>query len=488
MSTLSRAGYVPPVAPTPPKPENVPPKKKKKRKSRMNHAVGLSLLIFALSLGAALGVLYVYRTTERYRNTFYPGRYLMGYALEGMSPDQATTLLRDTMAERLSAWRCALHWQDQTWTRTAEDVGLSVDAEKTLGPLWAQGRDGGLLARFFAILSATRMDGEPAITLSEAPIDALLLQIQETVDRPAIDATVRYAPLSANPFSYTDEQIGYRLQIEPIRDRILEGALALTPLEEMVEPEEIKPTFTRAALERASVLRARVRFDLSEGAALENERLALSGLEAVRIEPGEAWSFNGHIGPRTAEAGYLFAPEPAYGRDVGGVGGGVCRVSTALYRAALLALLPVQERHPAAAPTGYAPSGQEAAVSDQGLDLIIRNDSDAPLWLAARTWDEEGGGKAEILFLGAPIEGGVDLETESMPLPAPEEPVYLRDTQGRYATYTDERIPGEEAMPGERTITYRVRTDVSGTPLRERISEDTYEPMAARIYVGIQER
>ena len=70
-----------------------------------------------------------------------------------------------------------------------------------------------------------------------------------------------------------------------------------------------------------------------------------------------------------------------------------------------------------------------------------------------------------------------------------EEPVYVRDREGRYATYTDERVPAGQALPGYTAKVERVTLDADGQEIsRETISENTYEPQAPMIYVGVQER
>ncbi|MFR2149346.1 MAG: VanW family protein [Christensenellales bacterium] len=113
------------------------------------------------------------------------------------------------------------------------------------------------------------------------------------------------------------------------------------------------------------MLRARVVVPLSgSAAAQENAALAAAQFQNVRLEAGERLSFSQTVGLRTDESGYVQAEEPAYGQDISGIGGGVCQVSTALYRP-LLGGLEVAERSAAVYPFPIARRGR-AAVSDQG--------------------------------------------------------------------------------------------------------------------------
>lgn len=148
------------------------------------------------------------------------------------------------------------------------------------------------------------------------------------------------------------------------------------------------------------------------------------------LSPGESLSFNQTVGMRTEESGYTAAEEPAYGQNIVGVGGGVCQVSTALYRLALLGGLEIAERSAAVYPVDYCEIGQEAAVSDQGLDLVLTNNTDAPLFLVVRVYAENDDQTMEWQLIGKENESRFSLVSEVETINAPEEPVYVRDSEG----------------------------------------------------------
>ena len=112
---------------------------------------------------------------------------------------------------------------------------------------------------------------------------------------------------------------------------------------------------------------------------VHNLTLAASKLNGLLIPPGESFSFNKNIGDISTSTGF----QPAYiiqeGRTVLGDGGGVCQVSTTLFRAALNTGLPVLERHAHAYRVGYyeqeSEVGQDATVFSPSTDLIIKNDT-----------------------------------------------------------------------------------------------------------------
>ena len=447
--------------------------------------------VFLLAALISAAILLVWRTVKPYETAFLPGLYLEEYALDGLTPEQAASLLYDRTETARKEWSAVLRWKGKEYRLSSDEIGLSVDREATLGPLWRVGREGNLLSRFWAILraraGATR--AKPVVRYDEAPVRAFLSRLKDEVDRPAVDATAAFDPKLDNPFSYTDEQTGYLLETGALFTRITEAAETLQSFETEAMPTVLEPRVYRRGLESATCLRARVRLALDTGAALQNERLSLSGLNGRMIGQGEVFSFNGAVGGRSEEAGYTVADEPGFGPYAEGIGGGVCRIATMLYQSALLAGLPVRERHAAVYPVPYAEPGQEAAVSDRGLDLRIENDTGYPLWIVAQEWEEKEQLFAEIQILGEPLGVRYKLESEKETGTAPAAPVYVRDREARYAKYTDDRVPVGRALPEVTARTRLTEEDLDGAILSERIlTEDHYDAIPRRIYVGAAER
>ena len=494
MPGMTKAGYIPPVQEQPPKQHKKPKGKPvKKKKKRMSPAAKASLVVFLLAFVIAVGTLHVFTTVEKAANVFAPGQMLSGYPLGGLTAGEGAALLDKLTAERVATWRYEVTCQDRAYELTAQDISLFIDKQATLEPLWQVGKTGSMLERYIQLLKAKteRNNGSPVFGYTMEPVDALLAQIKMDTDRESVDARVSFTTGSSEPFRFTDEVIGYALETQALRAQIEEAILSLTAGSAKMKPQDIQPAVTRAALEAAVTLRSRVRITLDEDpASLENVRIAAGVLHGRRIEPGENFSFNETVGRRTAEGGYQQAAEPAYGIGAAGIGGGVCQVSTALYRAALLGGVDVVERSAAVRPVNYCDMGQEAAVSDQGIDLVLSNQGNTPLFIITRIYTTDDGKPVlEVQFIGAPIDARYALVSKPLETETITEPVYMQDKTGDYAVYTDERVPGSDAQPGYSVKVERITLGDNGEQLAsEMISEDVYEAIAPIIYVGVQER
>ncbi len=120
---------------------------------------------------------------------------------------------------------------------------------------------------------------------------------------------------------------------------------------------------------------------------IHNVGLTTSKIHAKLIQPGETFSFNAFLGDVSAKTGF----KPAYvikeGQTVLGDGGGVCQVSSTLFRAILNAGLPITERRGHSYRVSYyeqnSKPGFDATVYAPHPDLRFVNDTDSPILINA---------------------------------------------------------------------------------------------------------
>lgn len=110
-----------------------------------------------------------------------------------------------------------------------------------------------------------------------------------------------------------------------------------------------------------------------------NVALAASKINGVIIAPGEEFSFVNTVGDITAATGFKQAYVIKSGRTVLDDGGGVCQVSTTIYRSALNSGLPITARTAHAYRVGYYeqgfPPGLDATIFYPSVDFRFKNDT-----------------------------------------------------------------------------------------------------------------
>lgn len=168
-----------------------------------------------------------------------------------------------------------------------------------------------------------------------------------------------------------------------------------------------------------------------------NLRLLCQALDGHIVQPGETFSYNGVVGERTAEKGYLPAPAYSGSRLVDAIGGGVCQGSTTLYNCVLIADLEVVFRACHGAKVTYVPPGLDAAVNFLTTDFQFRNQYRFPVKIQAEVSD----GFVKMKLLGTDEKDYyVKMETRSG---EDSLAVYARSFKCKYDKQSDELLSRE---------------------------------------------
>jgi vancomycin resistance protein YoaR len=110
-------------------------------------------------------------------------------------------------------------------------------------------------------------------------------------------------------------------------------------------------------------------------ARVTNIHLAANVLNNTVVEPGQTFSLNGKLGPRTPEKGYVKAPvilEDGFGEDYGG---GISQLTTTLYNAVFFGGYVDVEHSPHHYYISRYPMGREATIVWPYVDLKFRDDT-----------------------------------------------------------------------------------------------------------------
>lgn len=152
-----------------------------------------------------------------------------------------------------------------------------------------------------------------------------------------------------------------------------------------VESVEVHPTSAELKMAKDPLGDYTTYFDPSFKERVNNVRLAAESIDGLIIPPGAEFSFNGTVGKRERETGYLPAFVFIDNKVVLDDGGGICQDSSTLYHAARQAQLEITERNTHSLPVAYVPVGQDATVAYGLLDFRFYNDTQGYILISART-------------------------------------------------------------------------------------------------------
>ncbi|WP_291429859.1 VanW family protein [Deinococcus sp.] len=126
----------------------------------------------------------------------------------------------------------------------------------------------------------------------------------------------------------------------------------------------------------------------SSAARVKNIHVGASHFQDRLVE-GNVVSFNEMVGPISLNAGFVTGLVIAGERTANGVGGGICQVSTTVFRALYGAGLPIRQRQNHSYQVHYYdPQGLDATIYQPSLDLKFANDTGGALWFQT-DWDDQ---------------------------------------------------------------------------------------------------
>ncbi len=177
------------------------------------------------------------------------------------------------------------------------------------------------------------------------------------------------------------------------------GRAAAAVLMAMAEPERtaqltlvpVDAPFSTAEAENLGIIQQVASYTTAMGTSsanrIHNVHLMADYIDGTIIRPGDVFSFNRVVGPRTTERGFLEG-QAIYGTvAVASIGGGVCQTATTLFNNAFNLGLPILARVNHSTYIEHYPVGRDATVSWGGPDFVFRNDLDNSLLIKARYTD-----------------------------------------------------------------------------------------------------
>lgn len=408
------------------------------------------------------------------------GIRVAGVDVGGLDREEAEKLLAASLAEGVANISLTLADGEKQWHLRGEEIKAVPDFSKTIERACSYTGSaswGERLSRFWA-LQQEPVDLPLSFSCDEGALNNYLAGLEKEINIPARDASLEW---ENEQVTLLREKVGRRLNREESWERI-KKALAEGGQEPVIlAVEECYPQVREADLAGISQLLGEytTRYSLKDQDRAFNVELAAGSLNGVVVKPGEVFSFNQVVGPRSEERGYKKAPVFQNQRLVRDTGGGVCQVATTLYNALLRAGLPVKERWPHSQLVSYVPPGQDASVANQSADLKFENATAYPVYIHAVA---SNGCLTIQLFGNIEKEGVVRyIITEKEIIPS--EVVVRPDPSLRQGESRTER----KGRDGIKVRVYRITREGDKEISRELISEDYYSPLPQVIRSGTGE-
>ena len=314
---------------------------------------------------------------------------------------------------------------------------------------------------------------------------AYLEQLAQRVQRPAVDARFEIDPASGQLTILQPSQPAIQLNTTAALEAVAD--LVAHPRHQLELPATVLPP--AVPMERAAemgftavVAEATSYYQGSPPERVHNIGVAASKFHGLVLPPGAVFSFNQYLGPLTAENGFVAGKIIWGDRTELGIGGGVCQVSTTIFRAAYWGGFEILERWAHAYRVSWyeigSGPGLDATVYAPELDLKFRNDTDH--YLLIQAYNDPQAAALTFRFYGTSTgrqvvsEGPFEENVRPAPEARYEDDASLPKGQTKQVEWAKDGVD----------VTVRRTVTQDGIVIHQDVFVSRYQPWAARFLKG----
>jgi vancomycin resistance protein YoaR len=239
------------------------------------------------------------------------------------------------------------------------------------------------------------------VSLDKEKIKGFLMEIAPTVNREPTNAQLTVSNGKVTVFTLS--QNGAQLEADLTADKISNTIVGLNKAS-MRYPSSQKniellvtthlPQITTDNIDTLGLTsllgKGTSNFSGSPNNRVHNIKVGAAKFNGVLLKSGEEFSFNSALGEVGPQEGYLPELVIRTNKTVPEYGGGLCQVSTTVFRAAINSGLKITERYPHAFPVKYYnPQGFDATIYPPHPDLRFVNDTPNNLLIQSRVVGNE---------------------------------------------------------------------------------------------------
>ncbi|MBW3592932.1 MAG: VanW family protein [Actinobacteria bacterium] len=364
----------------------------------------------------------------------------------------------------------------ETLRPVAEQVRTALSAPVRFGwknASWLVSRE--QLARLLLLPSG----GVSELRIGGAKADRYFDQLAAAIGRKPRDAD--FAVAADGSVSVVPSRSGRGLDVRASKAALLAGAIS-PEREATLVVRHVKPELTTArarAMGLEAVMATYITSYSGTADRIHNLQLAIDLLDGTRLRPGETFSMNEVVGPRTEARGFRPAPTILDGEYEDTFGGGVSQVATTLFNVAWEAGLKIAARTAHSLYISRYPLGRDATVSYPEIDLKFVNDTDGWLYVDG-SYDAAG---ISIRLLGVADDRRVVSETGPLEEVAPPEVERVPDR----TLFVGEELIEDDGEP-QRAVTVTRTVYRDGKVLYAETWRTTYDSEPQIVRVGTKPR
>lgn len=456
--------------------------KTKKKKSKKMIFIPILIVMILISAGVGGYIYFVQATVKDWSYKIFPGITINGIDVSGKNRGEAISLL-DKQLKKIESKNINVQAKNKTFTINFSELNTKYNIEETVDIALSTGKSEGMKEQYNWIKGKYNKEIETHFTYSDDKIQEFKEKIKKEVNSEPKEAKLTVV---GDKINITESSVGYTID-EAQFDQEIYNNMNGRNTEDINIVLTINETKPKATKELLSKVNGKIGSFTTTYRSVEgrdtNLKLATQFCDGKVVMPGEVFSYNEAVGKRSYERGFKDGGVFVNNKLVQDVGGGICQVSTTLYRAAMQANLRSVERHNHSKLTSYSEPALDATVAWGALDYKFKNTYSSPIYIQGIFLND---GKVTFNIYGNVEEKGnktYDLVNEVL------EKIPVKEVKKNDSTLPKGTIQVvSEGTEGVKAKSYFVTYENGKEIKRELISTDIYNGDDREILVGTGEK
>ena len=302
----------------------------------------------------------------------------------GMTENQAISAVEEYV-DGLMDTTFTLKGETGSIQMTAEDMGVTADADTAVQEALAVGHAGSLINRYKTLqdLKKKKLVLDMHLSVNK---QATAEKIYESADDLAVGAVDNGLKRVNGKFEFVKGKEGVEVDVVnsvyAINDFLAQGWDGSNNEIDLVT-KTVEPRGDEKELAEITDLIGSytTNFASSSAGRAKNVITGVSKVDGTILYPGEEFDLAKTVSPFTQENGYELAGAYQNGTVVESFGGGICQVATTLYNAVIRAELEITMRFNHSMLVHYVEPSMDAAIAGNYKDLKFKNNLDAPVYI-----------------------------------------------------------------------------------------------------------
>lgn len=341
-------------------------------------------LIIIIAIGSMSIYGYIFMMVNKWEDKIYPNIRVYNLNLGELNKEEALEILDSKYSTLINKKSISLIYEEKNYDISYEDLEVNYNKEEMINQAINYGKDKGIIDKYKLIKSNYEIILNPEFNFNREIEETFLNKIIEDINVDKKEATIS---ISNGNIKITNDVTGKKVNYNDLKSKLEYAVNGKIGESEVIDIEVLKE---EATLKQEDLIKVNGKvseyksyFYNNEDGRITNMRIASKTLNGILLMPGETFSYNDVIGETTPEKGYDLANTYVGNKIVPDYGGGICQVSTTLYRAVMRANIRSVERTNHSMIVSYSEPSLDATVAHGYIDYKFTNTYNSPIYIEA---------------------------------------------------------------------------------------------------------